>query len=436
MIKVLEKNYGFQEPKERLPEEYVFGSIQGSPVCEDGQWDEYLPTFEKQRDDNLETCNCTGFGSTNLIETYLKKAFGVSENYSDRGVGIQAGTYPPGNSPHTVLESIRKNGLIKEGNLPFYGKNVDEYYSPKPLPKYLLEEGLSWLEKWVFKHEWVDGDVDSMIEALKYSPLGVGVYAWALDDETFRYVRPKGKPDTHWCVVFGYSKGNFWKVFDSYDQSIKLLDWDFGFKWVKRIYIGKGVPKDKMPKLIEILNNIIEILKGAFNSIGRSLGSVTTNEIAFTLNSIIVSLTKIFLKKKEKEIIDYIPFEPENIFPTEKYHWDTKEKAKKAVIDICKEEGLNKEETKLICAVIECESNFNVMAINKNKDKKGNVTSVDYGIIQANSYWYVQKMKLITISEALYNPEKAVRLMIKRYKEGFLKDWVCYSGGNYKRFML
>jgi hypothetical protein len=108
----------------------------------------------------------------------------------------------------------------------------------------------------------------------------------------------------------------------------------------------------------------------------------------------------------------------------------------KSIIKIRKSDGLTDDETKIICAVIECESGFNPMAINKNKDKGGNITSIDYGLCQYNDYWYSQKMKLITTRDALYDPEKSVRLMIKRYRQGFLKDWVCYNTGKYRNFMV
>jgi hypothetical protein len=434
MIKVEEKNYGFIEPEKIKPEDYIFGTIQGNPIVPDGQWNEWLPDFECQLNDYLDTQNCTGFGSTNMIEVYLRKVFGINENYSDRAVGINAGTHPPGNNPHTVLESIRKTGLVDEKELPFDVDSIEKYYSPNPLPSELKNKCVAWLDKYVLRHEWVDGTTEAMIEALKYSPLGVGVYAWAIDDDTFLYVRPKGRGDGHWCVIYGYEYGKFWKCFDSYDNSIKYLDWNFGFKWVKRIYIGQAIPKENVSMILSILQRILDILRGAFDSVGRVFGSVTTQEIAFSLNSIILTLTRIFMKRKEKEIIDSVPIQA---FPKiEKYDWNSKEDVEKSIIKICKSDGLTDDETKIICAVIECESGFNPMAINKNKDKGGNITSIDYGLCQYNDYWYSQKMKLITTRGALYDPEKSVRLMIKRYRQGFLKDWVCYNTGKYRNFMV
>jgi len=100
------------------------------------------------------------------------------------------------------------------------------------------------------------------------------------------------------------------------------------------------------------------------------------------------------------------------------------------VRNVCKDEGLSDKEADLIVAVIKCESGMNPRAINKNPDG-----TYDYGLCQFNSYWYIEKMKLITKEEALYNPEKAVRLMIKRYREGFLNDWVCYKTKKYLAYL-
>ena len=85
--------------------------------------------------------------------------------------------------------------------------------------------------------------------ALRHSPLGVSVYAWALDDEDGLYF--KNGEDNHWCVCFGYEDGKYWKIFDSYDNSIKHLKWDFDFGFVKKYYIIKK-PEQKRNWLIDL----------------------------------------------------------------------------------------------------------------------------------------------------------------------------------------
>ena len=98
---------------------------------------------------------------------------------------------------------------------------------------------------------------------------------------------------------------------------------------------------------------------------------------------------------------------------------------------ICRQEqGLTEAETMDILGTIAAESSFDDKAIGRNTNG-----SVDYGIIQANSYWYIEKMKLLTKDEALNDPEKCVRVMIKRMREGFLKDWYGYRSKAYYAYL-
>jgi len=102
-------------------------------------------------------------------------------------------------------------------------------------------------------------------------------------------------------------------------------------------------------------------------------------------------------------------------------------KLEETIKRIAKEEGVDSD---LVLAVIRCESGVNPKAINKNTDG-----TIDYGICQYNSYWYIEKGKLITKDEALNDPEKCVRLMCRRFKQGFAKDWVCYKTSAYVKYL-
>ena len=90
--------------------------------------------------------------------------------------------------------------------------------------------------------------------SLRHSPIGIAVYAWALDDEDGLYFR--NGDDNHWCVLFGYEDEKYWKVFDSYDASIKHLKWDYDFGFAKKYYIVKQ--EEKRP------NWFIDLLKRFF----------------------------------------------------------------------------------------------------------------------------------------------------------------------------
>lgn len=244
----MKSNYGFKPPtKEELEQShkagYVLGGLSQEPIQPDGQWDDYLPSYEIQHTDAYDTYNCTAYGSTNLVEIFLKRLFGIDKNYSERYLGIMAGTRPPGNSPHKVLDQIRASGLIDDILLPLSeAKTIEEYYSPDPIPYSLKEQGRAWVRSYEMKHEWVltpnDSDKPERIKrALAFSPVGVSVYAWRNKDGL--YYKPSGARDNHWCLIYGYKEGEYWKVFDSYDATHKRLTWNYDFDYAKRIRIAK-----------------------------------------------------------------------------------------------------------------------------------------------------------------------------------------------------
>lgn len=244
------KGHGFLPPEED-ERDYVFGSqdlgfkFPYEILQEDGDWTLYLPKFEHQARQGLETANCTGYGTLNCLETLLRRKYGIIEDFSERFIGVMADTWPPGNNPQKVIETIRKvSGLISEEELPFDDSidALEKYYSPKPMTGSLLAKGLWWLENFEVKHEWVfKGEVKNKPElmkaAIKHSPLGVSVYAWALDDADGLYF--KNGDDNHWGMIYHYEDGKWWDFFDSYDQSKKRLKWDTDFGFVKKYYISK-----------------------------------------------------------------------------------------------------------------------------------------------------------------------------------------------------
>ena len=242
------KNYGYI-PDKIADEDYVLGSLQipTEVLQADGQWDNFIPASEIQRTEKYETYGCTIFGTQNCLEFLFKRLFGELKNWSDRYVYIFTGTRPPGNSPKTIIEAIRKQcGMIDEKLLPMSGAiTYEEYIQPDPLPVLLTWKGEELLNNYKINYEWVfqDSQIHNRNEAIKtalqYSPLGIAVYAWLYDFEEKVYVRPKGKEDNHWCVLYGYEEGQYWKIYDSYDSTLKQLDWNFGFERCLRYRISK-----------------------------------------------------------------------------------------------------------------------------------------------------------------------------------------------------
>jgi len=232
-------NKGFIAPV-IAPEEYIFGGLRAPKIIINpgGQWDDFVPTIEHQKK-NTETYNCTAFGTLNAIETLLNRQYGVQKNYSDRALGIMAGTKPPGNSPQTVAEVARKQGLLEEVYLPFDNDvtTPEAYFSPNPLPTHLEKKAKQWLAVYELYHEWVftpffkpEEKPSILMESLAYSPVGVSVDAWHQGSDG-KYIK-KGQ-DNHWTVIIGYKEGEYWKCYDSYDDAVKHLAWDYNFDFGK-----------------------------------------------------------------------------------------------------------------------------------------------------------------------------------------------------------
>src|SRR3990167_3110835 len=141
------RNYGFIAPIFK-DEDYLFGdaNIPDEILCPDGDWRPWLPDIEVQNVNKVETYNCTAFGTTNAIEIFLLKKYGIKFNFSDRGLGIMAGTKEGGNDPQTVAEALKHFGLFAEDILPFNDdiKTINDYYSPNPLPQNLSDEAVKF----------------------------------------------------------------------------------------------------------------------------------------------------------------------------------------------------------------------------------------------------------------------------------------------------
>lgn len=394
------KNTGLVFNKKKDPRAYVLGggSLPEVVLKEDGQWDLWLPTAESQ-DINFETYACTVYGSLNAVEMLIKRITNFEQNFSDRFNFILAGIKPPGADPHDTLESIRERGVIDEELLP-RTKTLAEYKKPNPMTPDLLEKGMEF--PYEIKHEYLWRGNPTKLEklnliknALRFSPVCVSVTAWHEKNGVFV---DNGKPNNHWTLVFGYTSRGL-KVFDSYDKHVKILSFDHNIQVAKRFHLEKN---NRLPQ-ISLIGKLIKVI----------------SEL----------IAKMFAEPQvEPQVTTAQPIIAEE---PPKYDWDTPVLARHSVRVICDEEGLTLEQKNLITAVISCESGFRVNAINGNKDG-----TTDYGICQYNSYWYIGKGKPIaSIDEALNNPEKCVRVMIKQFKKGQLKDWICYRHGLYKKYL-
>ena len=241
------KNYGFIEPI-IVPEDYFLGSGKlGSQIINpSGNWLKYLPKMEKQRI-TFETNACVSFTTTSALEMIHKLLYKVEPNYSDRFLAKASDTKPnAGNTPKKVSEAVRKYGTVPENIYPMT-TTLKEYY--QDIPTNLKSIGGFWLKDYKFGYEYVDKS--QLKEALKRSPVGVAVYAWATNDKG-EYV--KLGPWGHYVVLVAYDEKDRPIIFDSYDKELKTLikDYDFGFP---QIYtLKKRQVKGKISLWQKIIN--------------------------------------------------------------------------------------------------------------------------------------------------------------------------------------
>ena len=262
-------------PDTKTPDQYVFGVglVPEVELRPDGQWDEFIPKPESQLVRGIDPYNCTGFNTLSAIET-IARVQGIEIDGSDRYLGICAGTVPPGNSPHTVGEAIRKDGLIPDVTLPFNDEVTSwkEYYSFKGGDEdECRKEAQQFLKDYFFMHEWVfsseveqDKRIQYMKDALKISPLGVSVTAW-FEDEDALYYSPKGMENNHWTMIYGYTEKG-WKCLDSYFPFFKIVRFDHEITSAKRYHLERmnnnaGDKKSLLVKLIQSIKCLLNYLR-------------------------------------------------------------------------------------------------------------------------------------------------------------------------------
>lgn len=257
----MNQQYGFIHP-EIQPSDYIFGDAQiDAPILQaDGQWDSYLPDFELQNI-GFETYACASFGSLNCIETLLKRKFNFNDNYSDRYIAKLTGTDKlHGNDPQKIAEFIRKNGDVLEYEWPMLNVTTfDDYYRTPPAP--LAPSALTFTNHYTFLHDYVPTDPKSLMNALRYSPVGFSVYAWQQIGDDLYAAAPDEISQNHWTMLYGYSEGLYWKVFDSYDNSHKKVEWSHRPAFAKRYHI------DLAPQTVSLLQALLMALKGALASL-------------------------------------------------------------------------------------------------------------------------------------------------------------------------
>lgn len=411
MKKLKTTKYGFVRPVVGTTH-YGAGSLPKTVLQPTGQWDEYLPSYEPQFNANYDAYGCTVWGTENNVEIWMLRLLGKEFNYSERFIYILAGIRPPGGDPHKVAEAIRNKGLIDDSQLPMTQDFV-KFIKPDPMTENYLDLGRKWLQRVDFKHEWLisvptktKDRVAIIKEHLQYTPICASVTAWFQDGEV--YV-DRGQKNTHWCVIFGFDdEKKAWKIFDSYNQSVKLYSFESLIEFAKGYRLTLKVTTTEQISLLQLVLSKLRQLLG------------------------LLSLKQPVVESQPADInIPPVPPAPVVEAPKSKFAWDTKENARHSCRVVMDEYSLQWVEKDLLCAVIEAESGFNTRAVNKNKNG-----TADYGIVQLNDKYWIGPGKLFpSIEEVFTYPEQSVRFMVESFQQGHLNRWAAYNNKSYVAYL-
>ena len=182
---------------ELRPTDYILGStspLKGVEINPTGNWIAYLPSEERQsKDFAFDTMSCTTFSALNIVEIVINyylannmlttgqvevlNAYTIDGqvNFSDRFTAIMSGTMPQGNYFQNVWDSIRKDGLLPESDLPFGGENWNEYHDKSVITEEMKTKAKKILEVFDFAYEWVNfkpkDKLSTIADQFKQSPI-------------------------------------------------------------------------------------------------------------------------------------------------------------------------------------------------------------------------------------------------------------------------
>lgn len=201
-----------------------------------GQWDDFMPIGELQRNGRGDTFMCVSFSCNNAHEFLHSRLYKEEINKSDTFLGVGSGTVQGrGNSKRTVAEWNRLNGFVLESDRPFItGQGqadtfINDAYAP--LTQELRGKGLKQLEYYTFNYKWLpDNGVNSIKVGLTMSPVQVDVLGSYKIDAGGLVIWDKYNPTyAHEVLIFGYEEGKCWHVFDSESDQFLRFAWGYPF---------------------------------------------------------------------------------------------------------------------------------------------------------------------------------------------------------------
>jgi hypothetical protein len=191
------------------PTDAVYQQIFGAEIAEPINWLYWLPVKEFQT-----VPFCVTFSRLNCAETISKKT-GEELNFSDRYLGVIAGTTKQGNSLDNVSDFFRNKGTPLDKDCPFTTTDWVKIFDLSGVPKDVrMYKGgnYSWLAK---------TDIASLKNALAYSPVQLGIGC----GETYydEVVSPPKNIYSYHAVECYWIDDKYIYIFDSIQSPLKKL---------------------------------------------------------------------------------------------------------------------------------------------------------------------------------------------------------------------
>jgi len=254
-------NQGYLQQNKLDGRDWVLGGVSGfngEVLCENGQWDNYLPEYETQFRDGFDAYACVTFSTLNAIETLLKHK-GVVVNLSDRYIAKKSETTCEfGNYMAKVAQTLRDFGAPEEKDYPWGGTSCETYYNAIPSEIEPLAE--AFRNEYEVQYQWLGNDNESRKEALKFSPVTVAVNS---GDGAINGIITSQRTGYNHCVMcYGFEDGKYWKIYDHYDNKYKKYAWDYKFGANMMFAILKNKPKSMLPEQLQTGTHFIQNTQG------------------------------------------------------------------------------------------------------------------------------------------------------------------------------
>ncbi len=209
-------------------------------ILPSGDWEPFLPEFERQQKLNLETMNCVQFSRLNVCEI-LARQLGKSLNLSDRFLYWASGCTAQGNYFSACDYGLRQHGCCAEPTWPWIEELTRDQYGKEP-PADVKAEGLKLLEDWSFGMlHYVTPTIEAMKVALKKGPL------WFCNE-------------THAMVI--YRIDDRIRIFDTYpDEGEGKGSFPLDYvSHLQAVYNAPFTPKKLAPPMANLPNNSLVIV--------------------------------------------------------------------------------------------------------------------------------------------------------------------------------